>query len=575
MYDHEPSKILVVDDEIANQNLLRTILEYEGYEVHVAGNGSDALALVPELKPDLVLLDVMMPNMTGYEVTSRLKEHAQFRRIPIVIVTALADDASRIQGLDAGAEDFVIKPFNRRELSARIRNLLRLKHYSDRLHADNARLSDYDALTGLPNRSQFHRAVDGACTGCSGSGVRGALLLIDIDNFRSVNEAFGHALGSKVIQEVGRRLTAALSGNALVARLGGDEFGVLAEGGEAVIAECATLSARALESPLELGDLELFVTAGLGLARFPVDGTDYGTLIRNAETAMYRAKSDGRGSSMAFSSTMLSDSQERLIIAGQLRHAIERNELSLAYQPKVDLAAFRIVGCEALLRWNNAKLGFVSPARFIPVAEDTGLIAGIGSWVVEQACRQSLRWQDELGTFLRVAVNISPYQFRRAELEQEIAEILQRTGLESRYLEVEVTESGTMRDLERSVAKLKALRALGVTLSMDDFGTGHSSLAYLQKFPLQYLKIDRSFVAGVAVCRESQTIARTIIALGHGLGLTVVAEGIEDEAQKSFLRDEGCDEAQGYLFARPLPAAEFAAYVRDAQARAAQTSPAP
>jgi len=424
-------------------------------------------------------------------------------------------------------------------------------------------LSEHDVLTGLPNRALFADRVRQAIMQGRRSQRFAAVLFIDLDRFKAVNDVYGHPVGDQLLQETARRLQAALRESDTVGRQGGDEFLVLlpdlAERGDAerVLDKLMT----ALCEPYRLGALELHVTPSIGASVFPDDGEDFETLVRAADTAMYHSKSNGRGASHFFSAEMSQAADERLTLEAALRHALDRHELRLHYQPLVDLADGRVTGFEALLRWREPARGEVPPATFIPVAEDSGMIVPIGAWVLREACRQLRQWRDDGLHGLSVAVNVSARQLAQANFEAMVFAALAEHGLEGNALELEVTESVLLADQDHRVEQLRRLRDAGVRLSIDDFGTGYSSLSYLRRLPIDRIKIDRSFIREVTDNTGDALIVGALIDMAHGIGLRVLGEGVETDGQHGFLRDHGCDAVQGYLFARPMPADEVAPWL--------------
>jgi diguanylate cyclase (GGDEF)-like protein/PAS domain S-box-containing protein len=427
------------------------------------------------------------------------------------------------------------------------------------------RLAHYDELTGLPNRSMFHQRVGRALARARRRGRQLAILFIDLDRFKNINDTLGHDAGDRVLDEIAARLRGCLRETDTVGRLGGDEFVVLIEE-VADPAEVALVAQKVLAEvarPIALGAQEVHITASIGISTYPADSEDMQGLMKNADIAMYRAKEQGKNNYQFYSAQMNVHTLERLAMESDLRRALERDEFVLHYQPKIDLANSAIGGMEALLRWRHPVRGLVQPAHFIPLAEETGLIVPIGQWVLRTACAQTKAWQAR-GLQLRVAVNLSARQFSQESLLADVAGVLAETGLAAPMLELEITESMVMRNPAHAVALLDSLKAMGVHLSIDDFGTGYSSLSYLKRFPIDNLKIDRSFIQDLPGDGEDAAITRAIIAMAHSLRLTVIAEGVETEKQRKFLHQHGCNEMQGFLFSKPLGAEEFLALLQDA-----------
>jgi diguanylate cyclase (GGDEF)-like protein len=435
-----------------------------------------------------------------------------------------------------------------------------------RLSAErNEFLAYYDSLTELPNRSLFSKLLGQALACAQVEDGQLALLFVDLDRFKNINDTLGHSAGDQLLQEVARRLRGCLREGNTVARLGGDEFVVLLPrvGGRAEVEAVAHKVLGATSKPFTALGQEFHVTASVGVSTYPQDGTDERALMKNADIAMYQAKDEGKNNFQFYSAQLNAHSFERLALESNLRQALDRNEFELHYQPKIDALSGRMGGMEALLRWQHPELGLVSPAKFIPIAEETGLIVAIGRWVLKTACAQNVQWRALGMAPMCVAVNLSARQFTDENLLADVVAVLEQTGMDPTLLELEITESMLMRDIESAIATLTALKQMGIRLALDDFGTGYSSLSNLKKFPLDTIKVDRSFVRDLPERFEDRSIAEAIIAMGRALSLTVVAEGVETMAQADFLREQSCDEFQGFYFSRPLPAAEFERLLRE------------
>jgi diguanylate cyclase (GGDEF)-like protein/PAS domain S-box-containing protein len=428
----------------------------------------------------------------------------------------------------------------------------------------------HDALTGLPNRVLFHDRLEQVLSRARRHGESVALLFVDLDRFKMVNDTLGHEAGDLLLQEVAQRLVGCMREEDTVARMGGDEFVVIQQGitqpSEAGL--LATRLLRQVGQPLTLAGHDMVVGLSIGISLYPQDGEDVSALLKNADAAMYRAKELGRNGYQYYSNEMSAAGLERLELESDLHRALERGELLLHYQPQVDLRDGRIIGAEALARWQHPVRGMIPPASFIPLAEDIGLIGAIGEWALNTACADAKAWQMAGLPPLRMAVNVSGRQIGNGDVVEVVAAALKNSGLEPQFLEIEVTESVVMKDATRAISTLNAIKDLGVALAIDDFGTGYSSLSYLKRFPIDKLKIDKSFVDGLPKDPDDAAIATAIIAMAHSLKRTVIAEGVETASQRGFLRAHGCDEMQGYLFSKPLPAQQFVELLRKAHSLA-------
>ena len=424
-------------------------------------------------------------------------------------------------------------------------------------------LAHYDALTGLPNRLLLHDRLQQALARAERQTAFVAVLFIDLDRFKTINDSLGHTSGDLLLQEVGQRLNAALRNEDTVSRIGGDEFVIVIQQFTSlkeslfITTSIAAKIQADLARPLRINGREIYTTASIGIACYPTDGQTATELLKNADTAMYHAKSLGKNNYQFYSTILNAEAVERLEMENSLRRGLERGEFEIFYQPKVDTSTRRIHGAEALLRWNHPQRGRVSPAEFIPICEEIGLIVPIGEWIVLHACEQARLWAEQGFSEIRIAVNLSPLQFRQPNLISKVAQILDVTGLASRQLEFEITESAAMGDTEKTIETLAAFNRMGIHLSIDDFGTGYSSLNYLKRFPIHTLKIDQSFIRNLSTSERDAAIVTSIVTLAHSLNFGVVAEGVETREQLDFLAELGCDEIQGYLFSRPVPADAF------------------
>jgi diguanylate cyclase (GGDEF)-like protein len=445
------------------------------------------------------------------------------------------------------------------------RDVTERRRSEERIHA----LAFHDPLTELPNRVLFRDRMDQATAHADRAKTRIALLFLDLDNFKTINDSLGHAVGDMLLKMVAARLTRCVRDTDTISRQGGDEFLIMLTDLPEV--EAATPVVQKLMEqfhvPFEIEGRELMTSVSVGIAVYPDDGRDFDALLRKTDTAMYRAKDAGRNAYRFFDTHMNVEAVEHLSMRNGLRFAAERGELVLHYQPQIDLSSGEIVGAEALIRWNHPQLGMVMPARFIPVAEESGLIVPVGEWVLREACRQAAAWRKAGRSGMVVAVNMSAVQLTRGGLDRIVIAALDESGLDPSMLELELTESILMRDTEATLAMVKRLKLLGVRLSIDDFGTGYSSLSYLKRFEVDKLKIDQSFIRELAIDPEDAAIVRAIIQMARSLGLRTIAEGVEHESLLHYLRRYHCDEAQGYHFGQPMSADDFADYLlRDSRA---------
>ncbi len=439
------------------------------------------------------------------------------------------------------------------------------KEAEDALHQQQARLNYlafHDSLTALPNRSLFYDRIYHSLARSRRSDSKLALMLLDLDRFKYINDSLGHDAGDLLLKAISQRLGDSVRDMDTVARLGGDEFVVVLEGihDEDDVSFVANKLLTNLAKPISISGHEISTTVSIGISLFPNDGEETDTLLKNADIAMYKAKESGKNNYQYYAEGMNATAVNFLLLENDLRRAIEQEQLALHYQPQIDLKTGSLVGVEALVRWNHPDRGLVSPVNFIPLAEETGLIVPLGEWVLKTACRQQMEWI-AAGNFVgKVAVNLSPRQFRQKNFPQKVASILAETGCPAKYLELEITESSAMEHAGETINQLNELNRMGLSLAIDDFGTGYSSLAYLKRFPIHKLKIDRSFVNEVHVDQNDAAIAKSIIGMAHNMMLSVVAEGVESEAQAQWLREQGCDQGQGFLFAKPIPAENFASF---------------
>lgn len=560
------AKVMMVDDDPMMTELIQTHLEDAGYCNFVATNDPrDTLPMLRREQPGVLLLDLMMPMVSGFDVLEAIRADPALRYTSVIVLTAAAKEDAKLHALQLGATDFLSKPVDPSELVLRVRNTLAYHQYHDRL-------IHFDPVTGLPNRRLFQRAIAEVVAQRDVCGGMVALFSITVPEWRQLYTALDEESFDRFAKVLARRLDQIGNGPPCVmpqgtpvdrapraARLGAEQFAVLVEGlaDDAAIEAVAETLIAVVSEPILLGQDEVVPKAWIGIAVSPADGHGADALLKGAELAASHALAQGTARYNFASQILNAKSKERMKLGLQLRGAVQRGELRVHYQPKLDVARNHIVGAEALVRWQHPEHGMVPPGRFIPLAEELGLMGSIGHWVMENACRDAAGWiRAGLGD-ISIAVNVSKPQFTAGDLCGTIRQVLRDTGLPAQRLVVELTESMLMEDIEAVIAAMHELKALGVALSIDDFGTGYSSLSYLKRFPLDELKVDRSFIVGLPAEVDAAAIVQTVIELGHRLRMSVTAEGIETADQLESIRQLGCDKYQGYLFSKPVPADQF------------------
>lgn len=565
-------KVLVIEDEeIVRANILE-ILESGSFDAIGAKNGRQGVHLAHQQVPDLIVCDITMPELDGYGVLKLLRQNALTSTIPFIFLTARADKNDMRAGMNLGADDYLTKPFRRKELLGAIEARLE-KHaaYQERyviaLEQMKTQLNyslHYDQLTKLPNQLLLREKFQELYRETAANQTL-AIMLVGLDKFERIAEALGHAGGDNLIQEVAYRLIRCVDLNDTVARLNTNQFAIILAPGEED-RSCKEVAAKIIETlnqPFGLDSHEIPVIASIGIATVPHDGDDLDHLIAHAQTALSHAKELGSNQYQFYTPDIQKSSLEKLTLEASLRHALERCEFLVYYQPQVELLEGKIVGAEALVRWQHPERGLVSPGEFIPLAEESGSIAPIGEWVLREACQQVKLWQAAGLPPVRVSVNLSFRQFNQPDLIGRLVNILKETSLDAAYLDLELTESILVQNVEAAKRRLKALKAQGVKISLDDFGTGYSSLSYLQQFPFDTLKIDRCFVRNINSDPKNAALTTAIISMASGLNLNVVAEGVETQEELTFLCQQRCNTIQGYLFSRPVSADKFEEMLRE------------
>ncbi len=547
--------VLVVDDDRSTRTALRYALQRNGFAVEEAADGAKALAIIQHISPDVILMDALMPEMDGFTACAKLQETPHGKDIPVLMITALDDNQSIQRAFAAGASDYIPKPINLAVVNQRVKRVVD----ANRAERYMRHLAFSDALTGLPNRVMFADNLNRAIERAEARGLSLAVLFLDLDRFKFINDTLGHEIGDRLLKTAASRIRYCVRSGDCVARLGGDEFTVLLDEltSPSAAANAAEKIRRTLATPFELNGQDMFITASIGISIYPNDGRDVSTLLRHADTAMYRAKRGGSLGYEFYEPGMEASVSEHLRMDSSLRRALERHELSVYYQPKADTASGRITGMEALVRWRHPTRGMIPPLEFIPLAEETGLINPIGEMVLRTACAQAQQWLAAGAPALNMAVNISGIQLKEKSFVDLLTSVLRQTGLDPRYLTLEITESVLMGHAREAVSTLQELKNIGLRIEIDDFGTGYSSLAYLKRFPVDALKVDRTFTRDMTTNADDAAIVSGIIALAHSLRLKVVAEGVETQDQRDFLTRLECDSIQGYYLSEPLPADEF------------------
>lgn len=578
------ARIMMVDDEPLNMEVLKVHLEEEGYtRFSTICDSMQALQAIRRELPDVLLLDLVMPLVSGFDILTEMRCDEQLKSIPVIVLTSSNDAATKLTALQLGATDFLAKPVDASELALRMRNTLSAMAWQ-------RRVSYMDVLTDLPNRLYFtfllRRRLE------SISSQQYSLILVNIVRFKAINDSFGPDNGDQVLCEFRDRLLEVFSSgvdmladslfgsenedlcSVCISRIGGDRFAVCLPVHDVVTLD-DQLTAKlhrflsVIEVPFLVDGQDIYLDVSIGVSTMDSETQSTSALINDAETAMMHARRRTDTDFVFYSEKMDASARELLSMENGLRKAVDNGEIFLLYQPKIDVASNAIVGAEALVRWQNPEFGLISPVHFIPIAEDNGMIVSIGEWVLRESCRQTMTWYNSGYPDIRVAVNVSIRQLHEPDFIDIVRSALHDSGLPAESLILELTENMIMENAEASVVKLRRIKELGVKISIDDFGTGYSSLGYLQRFPLDQLKIDRSFISEIRSANEHVPIVKAVISLAHDLGLSVVAEGVETHDQLAYIRAFNCEEYQGYLCSKPILAEEFAALMAESRRKSA------
>lgn len=552
-YEERPVVVLA-DDDPSIRLMIRHVLESEEFDIVEAADGIEAIKAVEKHHPALVLLDAVMPGIDGFTTCKQLKDKGH-TDVPVMMITGLDDDASVERAYDVGAIDFITKPIKWAVLKHRVRSVVSTVVAERKVEL----LAYRDTLTNLPNRLLFADRLEHSIDRSARHRESMALLLVDMDDFKLVNDSFGHDAGDKLIKAVGDLLARSLRRADTVARLGGDEFAVIVEGisGLDDAISIADNLSTILEHNVRLDEQETFTGASIGIAIYPEDGEDARTLLKNADTALFRAKEKGRHCFQFYKPEMSVNAMERLDLENSMRKALDEDQFVVHYLPTIDIHKNEIVSIEALLRWEHPDKGIIKPSDFIQLAEDCGLIVPIGEKLIRTAAKQLKVWRDEGIDNQNVSINIAPRQFRDMDILALFKEVIHENDLEPTNFTIEVTEGALIENVGEVENVLNTLSSMGMTIALDDFGTGFASLAYLKDFPVDIVKIDRLFIAGAPDNREDTAIVEAIAGLTRGLKLRLLAEGIENERQLQMLKGLGCQLAQGYYWSKALPAEQY------------------
>ena len=578
--------ILLVDDRPENLLALEAIIERDEYNLIKAYSGEEALKYLLKYDFAVILLDVQMPGMDGFSTAKIIKAREKTKNIPILFITANNLDSEHIfMGYSVGAIDYILKPFDPLILKSKVERFVELYVLNKKIMAQSESLEEknkmieyiayHDGLTNLPNRRMFHEVMIENLQSAKAKNETLGLMYLDLDKFKSVNDSLGHSMGDRVLQQVSKRLVSVKRDTDFVARIGGDEFViVLSNSNREECLEIAEMLLNSFKAPFHIDSFEFYITTCIGLSIFPYDGEDSNTLMKNADAALYRAKEQGKNEYKVYHSGMNIESYRKFLMQSELRKAIELDQFSLVYQPRIDLSTGKVVNAEALIRWNHPNWGVVKPDVFIPIAEESNLIFDIDKWVLKKVCEQMNHWIENHQLSLNVSVNFSAQHFLQRNLIEQIKEILDDSMVNPEMLEFEITETALLQNVEIVKQTLKQIKDLNIQIALDDYGTGYSSINYLRQFPFDTIKIDRSYIHDITNSeRNSRIIVESIITLIKNLGIHVVAEGVETSEQLSVLKNLQCSEVQGYIYSRPLSPEDFVLYVEKQNLESGLTIP--
>jgi len=566
--------ILLVDDRPENLLALEAIIEREEYNLIKAYSGEEALKYLLKYDFAVILLDVQMPGMDCFSTARFIKDREKTKNIPILFITANNLDSEHIfMGYSVGAIDYLLKPFDPLILKSKVERFVDLYLLNKKILIQSEALEEknktiehiayHDGLTGLPNRRMFQDTIIQSLLNAKSKNETLGLMYLDLDRFKSVNDSLGHLMGDKLLQEVSQRLVNTIRERDFVARLGGDEFVIVLANSDRE--ECLEVAEKLLDcfkTPFYIDTFEFYMTSSIGLSIFPYDGEDSSTLMKNADAALYRAKEQGKNSFKVYHSGMNIESYRKFLIQNELRKAIELDQFTIVYQPRIELKTGKVVNAEALIRWNHPSWGVIRPDDFIPIAEESNLIFDIDKWVLRKVCEQLNHWKESIYGPCKVSVNFSAKHFLQRNLIDQLKVILEETQVDPTQLEFEITETALLQNENIVYQTLQQLKNLNIQIALDDYGTGYSSINYLRQFPFDAIKIDKSFIQEItSPQKHGRIIVESTISLIKKLELQVVAEGVETDEQLQLLKALDCDQVQGYIYSQPLAPVEFMQFV--------------